>query len=259
MALERIKGYVVGYDAKDGEISWTVKVKDPQSAHHGEKFRVASMWPGMMLTRPGADVTFSIGSQHGWKELEVGPWAYHVAFEIVSPGSPVPPLSEGGSESMGWRWFGLNCLGFTAHGTVGRGNPTRITDGRFLDEFMNRMEFLRGFFRSEGQTFHVGMGVFQPYACMCMCDNANSVERLESFVRRLQGFFGADEIVFHGRARDAVFPEVESGTTGSITCLPGAKGVCSTYPIIKGLGMRWEFAGNDNELPPLLSAPAEQK
>lgn len=57
---KRIKGYVVGYDIKSGEVLWTVKVKDPESTHNDQKFQVASLHPGTMVTRPGSDVTFRV-------------------------------------------------------------------------------------------------------------------------------------------------------------------------------------------------------
>lgn len=58
--MKRVKGYVVGYDKKGGEIVWDVKVKDGESIHHGQKFQVASLHPGAMLTKPGIDVTFRV-------------------------------------------------------------------------------------------------------------------------------------------------------------------------------------------------------
>jgi hypothetical protein len=56
----RVKGFVVGYDVKTGELVWTVKVKDLQSPHNGHKFEVVSCHPGTMLSRPAVDVTFVI-------------------------------------------------------------------------------------------------------------------------------------------------------------------------------------------------------
>ena len=58
--MKRIKGFVVGYDKIAGEVLWTVKVKDQNSAHNNQKFTVASLHPGTMLTRPGIDVTFRV-------------------------------------------------------------------------------------------------------------------------------------------------------------------------------------------------------
>jgi len=58
--MKRIKGFVVGYDKVANELLWTVKVKDPNSAHNGQKFLVASLHPGTMVTRPGIDVTFRV-------------------------------------------------------------------------------------------------------------------------------------------------------------------------------------------------------
>ena len=39
---------------------WTVKVKDQQSQHNEQKFQVASLHPGTMLSKPGVDVTFRV-------------------------------------------------------------------------------------------------------------------------------------------------------------------------------------------------------
>lgn len=58
--MKRVKGYVVAYDNKSGELVWTVKVKDPNSLHNAQKFSVASLHPGTMLTKPGIDVTFRV-------------------------------------------------------------------------------------------------------------------------------------------------------------------------------------------------------
>jgi len=60
--MKRVKGYVVGYDKKAGEIVWDVKVKDGESLHNGQKFQVASLHPGTMLAKPGIDVTFRVES-----------------------------------------------------------------------------------------------------------------------------------------------------------------------------------------------------
>lgn len=56
----RAKGYVVGHDTKNGELVWTVKVKDLESLQNGRKLAVASLYPGTMLTKPGVDITFDI-------------------------------------------------------------------------------------------------------------------------------------------------------------------------------------------------------
>mgnify|MGYP001580269366 FL=1 len=58
--MERVKGYVVGYDTKSGELLWTVRVKEEASVHYCTKFEVASLHPGTMLTKPGDDVTFRV-------------------------------------------------------------------------------------------------------------------------------------------------------------------------------------------------------
>ena len=58
--MKRIKGYVVAYDTKSGQLVWTVKVKDLTSQHNQQKFEVASLLPGTMLSKPGVDVTFRV-------------------------------------------------------------------------------------------------------------------------------------------------------------------------------------------------------
>ncbi len=60
--MKRIKGFVVGYDKVANELLWTVRVNDPNSKHHSQKFLVASLHSGAMLTRPGVDVTFRVQS-----------------------------------------------------------------------------------------------------------------------------------------------------------------------------------------------------
>lgn len=60
--MKRIQGFVVGYDKVANELLWTVKVRDQHSVHNGQKFLVASLHPGTMLTRPGTDVTFRVQS-----------------------------------------------------------------------------------------------------------------------------------------------------------------------------------------------------
>lgn len=58
--MKRIKGFVVGYDKKATDLLWTVRVRDPKSVHNGQKFLVASLHPGTMITRQGVDVTFRV-------------------------------------------------------------------------------------------------------------------------------------------------------------------------------------------------------
>lgn len=58
--MQKVKGYVVGYDVKEGSIVWTVKVRDDSSPENGKKFPVASMGFGKMLSKPGVDVTFQL-------------------------------------------------------------------------------------------------------------------------------------------------------------------------------------------------------
>jgi len=58
--MKRVQGFVVGYDKVANELLWTVKVRDQSSAHNDQKFLVASLHPGTMITRPGTDVTFRV-------------------------------------------------------------------------------------------------------------------------------------------------------------------------------------------------------
>lgn len=96
----------------------------------------------------------------------------------------------------------------------------------------------KGWFRKEGQTLHVDFNISDQAGCMC--GFATRVEHIESVTRDLKRFFGTDEIIYHITRGNFVTVEVEPGHKGIIDNLPGGKGWCNTYPIIKGLGMRWE-------------------
>jgi len=83
----RAKGYVVAYDLKNGELVWTVKVKDVESSHNGRKLAVASLHPGTMLTKPAVDVTFDIQSVS--RTVDVGEITDIMAVD-VSLGAEAP-------------------------------------------------------------------------------------------------------------------------------------------------------------------------
>lgn len=93
--MKRVKGYVVGYDKRGGEIVWDVKVKDDESIHHGQKFQVASLHPGVMLSKPGIDVTFRVqdfgsGQEKVLKAVDVSvglkdPQAEQIKEKIPNP------------------------------------------------------------------------------------------------------------------------------------------------------------------------------
>lgn len=103
-----------------------------------------------------------------------------------------------------------------------------------------------GRIRKDGNTLHVDFSISDQPGCMC--GFATEVEQVESVTRDLKKFFEADEIVFHHTTKTAgnyVTIEVEPGHKGGIRNLPGAyegDPWCGTYPVIKGLGMRWEAA-----------------
>jgi hypothetical protein len=103
-----------------------------------------------------------------------------------------------------------------------------------------------GHIRKDGQTLHVDFSISDQPGCMC--GFATQVEHIESVTRDLKQFFSADEIIYHHSRRvegNFVTVEVEPGHKGQIRNLPGAlKGDpwCGTYPVIKGLNMRWEAA-----------------
>jgi len=101
-----------------------------------------------------------------------------------------------------------------------------------------------GLIRKEGRILYVSLDISDESGCMCGL--ATDVEQIESVTRDIKKFFDADEIVYqhtHRRADNLAVVEVEPGYKGEIRKLPGAyKGDswCGTYPVIKGLGMRWE-------------------
>mgnify|MGYP001592757378 FL=1 len=109
-----------------------------------------------------------------------------------------------------------------------------------IDKFL-----AEGLLRKEGQTLHVDFKIARNG---CMCGFTYQVEKIESVTRSLKEFFGANEVVYHLPTRTAEkssIVEVEVGYKGKTYKLPGAhQGAeqCGTYPVIKGLGMRWEFA-----------------
>lgn len=94
----RVKGYVVGYDVGNGELLWTVKVKDPKSIHNGKKFVVHSCQVGTLLSRPSVDVSFrvdpvQVGQEHILKAVDV-------AFAGCKAPDTVPRLYAEGKETL---------------------------------------------------------------------------------------------------------------------------------------------------------------
>lgn len=94
--MKRVKGYIVGYDVKSGEIVWQVKVKDQDSLHNQQKFPVASLHLGTMLTKPGIDVTFGVQSFGTGQEKVLK--AVDVSLGIIDP--ELKPIVERVPESM---------------------------------------------------------------------------------------------------------------------------------------------------------------
>ena len=87
MTQVRVEGYVVGYDEVGGELLWTVKVNYSHSVHDGKKFKVHSLHPGTMLTKPSVDVSFrvepvQVGQEQVLKAIDVA------IGEIVSTVAP---------------------------------------------------------------------------------------------------------------------------------------------------------------------------
>lgn len=101
-----------------------------------------------------------------------------------------------------------------------------------------------GLIRKEGRVLHVSMDISSEAGCICGL--AERVEEIESLTRNLKKFFDADEIIYHHTDRTAEMisiVEVDPGYKGHICELPGAfegDSYCGTYPVIRGLGMRWE-------------------
>ncbi len=100
--MKRVKGYVVGYDVKVGELVWTVKVKDSDSVHNKKKFEVASLHPGTMITKRGVDVTFRV------QEFRVGRIEQEKELRAVGVSLGLnDPSDEGVDEPVDWMSFAL--------------------------------------------------------------------------------------------------------------------------------------------------------
>lgn len=95
-----------------------------------------------------------------------------------------------------------------------------------------------------GKSLHVNF--FDLAGTGCMCGFSERVEDLERMTLVFKTIFDADEVVYHTKRgfTNSTVVEVEAGLTGSIRNLPDAHkgdGLCGTFPVIKGLGMRWVF------------------
>ena len=98
--MKRVKGYVVGYDNKRGELLWKVKVKDPGSFHDGKKFEVVSLHPGTMITKQSVDVTFRVREFNiGRIEQEMVLKAVDVSLGLNEPNDEIVDV-EKVTESM---------------------------------------------------------------------------------------------------------------------------------------------------------------
>ena len=115
-------------------------------------------------------------------------------------------------------------------------------------ELMDRFQ-KEGLIRMDGKTLHVDFSISDQRGCMC--GFATEVEEVESVTRSLKKFFKADEIIYHAPADGSgnlgsgnfVTVNVRSGRKCGIRNLRGAyegDAWCGTYPVIKGLNMRWE-------------------
>ncbi|MBP6858751.1 MAG: hypothetical protein KBC33_02885 [Candidatus Pacebacteria bacterium] len=97
-----------------------------------------------------------------------------------------------------------------------------------------------GFLRKEGDTLHFDMKMiplFSEGKETCYCAISMQVEHWESLVRSLKKEFSVNKVVFHTdntSRRKVTFVEFDQGSKGELD-------YCTTYPVIKGLGMRWEF------------------
>jgi len=96
-----------------------------------------------------------------------------------------------------------------------------------------------GFLRKEGDTLHFDMKMcplFSKGMQTCYCAISTRVEHWESLVRDLKVKFSVKKVVFHTND-----PQTEKAT---VEFDPGTKFQifhCKDYPVIKGLGMQWEF------------------
>lgn len=122
----------------------------------------------------------------------------------------------------------------TVRGLI-RETGTFTSSKELIDKFV-----ADGRIRKDGNTLYVSMEISNVSGCLC--GFAMRIEEMESVTRDLKNFFGVDEIVYYGLTRtidDVHIVEFEPGSIGSLDAEHSACNIC---PIIKGLGMRWEFA-----------------
>lgn len=65
MAQIRVRGYVVGYDVRQGAVEWTVRMNEDRHPDNGKKFDVGSFHPGTLGIKAGVNVTFVLGEKNG--------------------------------------------------------------------------------------------------------------------------------------------------------------------------------------------------
>ena len=98
-----------------------------------------------------------------------------------------------------------------------------------------------GLLRKDGDTLHFNMKIipfFDKGQTTCFCAISMRTEHWESLVKDLKDKFSVEKVVFHTdnrKAEDVVLTEVEPGTREYLNA-------CKNYPVIKGMGMSWEFA-----------------
>jgi len=97
--------------------------------------------------------------------------------------------------------------------------------------------------RKVGNVLHVDMSIFNPN---CICGISLRVSVVEALTRDLKKVFGVEEVVYHARQFESnLTVEVEPGYSGDCNDAGRMKGFngdsCRVHPVIKGLGMRWEF------------------
>ncbi len=134
----RVCGYVVGYSVTNGEVLWTVKVKEEKSIHHGKKFLVHSCRVGTMLSRPAVDVTFRVAP------IQVGEECLLKAVDVALASQP---LKEDMARSVKPSQDTINLVvmadndGLTAY-FVGYENAEQARQG-FADEGEELVTFLQ--------------------------------------------------------------------------------------------------------------------
>lgn len=176
--MKRIKGYVVGYDMKAGELLWTIKVKDPESIHNNKKFEVASLHPGTMITKQGVDVTFRV------QEFRIGRLEQEKGLKAVdvSLGSSEPSDAPDGGESIE---FSMN-LGFVREEGVTYAMCTGFETQSELEEWLcgsgsegKVLSFLRvkQSDLSDPDGFNLGTDDVDAFGILCQMMTSDSFRR----------------------------------------------------------------------------------